>query len=286
MTPKELKNITSRYHVLYVEDDAALRHASARLFSQFFGTIDEAVDGKQGLQMFEQNSYDLVISDINMPHMSGVEMIRRIKTLEPDQAVVVTSAYSDSQSLMELIEAGVDKFILKPLDLKKLISAFIQISFYIEDLKNKNSAKDQIKILKREIERLKSLLPPEDPRVSADDEKTLEQMENKLLQVIFDIQMEGECPTHLHEELLGLLRLLAEMLHSYRELKPLYLSIQALLSEMSQNLQCFCTKLTQVTQYFEDTIHCITGTRISNFTPSETERTVKSIEKIRQLLQA
>ena len=133
MTPQELKKLTVNLKVLYVEDDKDLRESSTKMFGQFFDAIDTAEDGQVGLNQYKKNTYDLVITDIVMPHMSGVEMIEKIRTLNPNQAIIVTSAHNDANALFNLIDLGVDKFLLKPMDLGQLIDALIKIAFYIKN---------------------------------------------------------------------------------------------------------------------------------------------------------
>ena len=118
INPKELKETAQDISVLYVEDDQELRQNTARLLGSFFTVIHIAENGVEGLEMFNKNNYDLIITDINMPLMNGVKMVREIKKKNPRQIIMVISAHDEARYLLELINLGVEHFVLKPLDLK------------------------------------------------------------------------------------------------------------------------------------------------------------------------
>jgi putative two-component system response regulator len=122
MDAKALKEITSQLSLLYVEDDKILRMETAKLFGHLFNKIDIAENGKIGLEMFLAGDYDLIITDINMPEMNGVELCRSIRKENSKITIIITSAHDESFYLLELIDIGIDKFVLKPLDMQKLIS--------------------------------------------------------------------------------------------------------------------------------------------------------------------
>ena len=129
---KELLEEVSDIHLLYVEDDEQLRENTIRLLSTFFPTIDSAVNGQEGLDKYQAGQYEIVISDLRMPVMDGVEMVKRIKELNNEQLVVITSAHDESNYLMELIRAGVESFILKPLDVDQFLSVLLKAVRYIQ----------------------------------------------------------------------------------------------------------------------------------------------------------
>jgi len=81
-----------------------------------------AENGVQALEAFQSEEFILVITDINMPEMTGIDLIRSIQKSHPQQAILVTSAYSDSGNLIPLINLGIGSFILKPLDWKLFLS--------------------------------------------------------------------------------------------------------------------------------------------------------------------
>ncbi len=123
----KLKEYAASCRVLYVEDDAVIREQTTAFLSRFFPNIAVAENGGQGLQHYQDGSFDIVITDINMPVMNGIEMIEKIRALNPDQIILVTSAYNDSDNLMSLINLGVVRFVLKPFDNKQFIIMLYQV---------------------------------------------------------------------------------------------------------------------------------------------------------------
>ena len=122
---KNIENIikyTSKLHLLYVEDDKAIREASSFLLENFFDIITTAVDGKDGLEKFKNNNIDLIITDINMPLLNGLEMISKIKEIDKNIKVIIFSANIEPKYFTESIKLGVNGYLLKPIDMEYLIN--------------------------------------------------------------------------------------------------------------------------------------------------------------------
>ncbi len=136
------KNLT----VLYVEDSDVVRESTLDLLENFFSNIDWAVNGEEGLQKYEkyhhdnQHYYDIVITDINMPKMNGIEMSRSILTLNEEQVILVISAHNESDYLLKLINMGIANFILKPIDITQLQKIIFRL---MTSLQNKRIIKEQ-----------------------------------------------------------------------------------------------------------------------------------------------
>jgi len=125
-----LKDIT----VLYCEDEEYLRDVTQGILASFTKEQLIAEDGKVGLELFKenQNTIDLVITDVNMPNMNGLEMAKEIKAINPNIPIIVATAFSNSEYLLEAIELGVDKYVLKPINIKKLLDTMNQSLLYHE----------------------------------------------------------------------------------------------------------------------------------------------------------
>ncbi len=117
----KLKNYASNCSVLYVEDDEIIREQTVNFLKRFFPDIVVANDGQEGLEKYKQRDFDIIITDINMPHMNGIEMIKAIKKINYDQIILVTSAHNDSEYLIQLINLHVMKFVLKPFNNKQFL---------------------------------------------------------------------------------------------------------------------------------------------------------------------
>lgn len=109
-----------------MEDNDDARLEVANMLSGFFKVVDTAVNGQDGLVKYKHNDYDIVVSDINMPVMNGVEMVKKIKDIEKDQPIIIISAHDESKYLIDLINAGVNRFILKPLENQKVIDLLLR----------------------------------------------------------------------------------------------------------------------------------------------------------------
>lgn len=130
----KLKEYGNIYKVLYVEDDELIRSQTLTFLSRFFSNVDVAEDGALGLQKYNEFEYDIVITDINMPNMNGVEMIEKIKEIDEKQIILVTSAHNDSENLLRLINLNVMRFVLKPFDFKQFL---IMLYHVVEELHTK-----------------------------------------------------------------------------------------------------------------------------------------------------
>jgi len=123
---KQILSLAEGVSVLYVEDEPVIREEMAETLSTLFPEVVTATNGKEGLALFQSREFLLVVTDINMPLMNGIELIREIRKLRPSQSVLVTSAYSDAANLIPLLNLGVGSFVLKPLSWEQLLPAFFK----------------------------------------------------------------------------------------------------------------------------------------------------------------
>jgi PAS domain S-box-containing protein len=108
--------------VLYVEDEKILRSIYKTLLSPRVKSFELAENGEEGFNKYQEFKPDLVISDIKMPVMNGLDMTRKIRKLYPSARVVIMSAYGEAHYFMRAIENGVKGFLLKPINNEKLFS--------------------------------------------------------------------------------------------------------------------------------------------------------------------
>jgi YesN/AraC family two-component response regulator len=106
--------------VLYVEDDETTRGALGASLARRVESLFVAENGRAGLETFAREAPDVVITDITMPELDGLAMARTIKERSPHTPIIVTTAYSDTQYVMEAIEVGIDGYVLKPVDFPRL----------------------------------------------------------------------------------------------------------------------------------------------------------------------
>ena len=137
--------------ILLVEDEGLIREELSLFLRRY--TQEElylAADGEEGLQKYKEHTPDVVISDIKMPKMTGIEMVKEIKKIDPEQIIVFTTAHSDSDFFLEAIEIQVDGYLLKPIDLGYMEKKLHEI---IQNLELKDKYNEQ-KIITNEIAHL------------------------------------------------------------------------------------------------------------------------------------
>ncbi len=155
----KLKNI----NILYVEDEKALREITLNILEGFTKHQYVGVNGNEGLALFKkhQTDIDLIITDVNMPQMNGLDMIKEIKKINPNIPIIVATAFSNTEYLLKAINIGVDKYVLKPVDMKKLLQIMNQSLLYheLKDLYlDKLTSLPNRNRLKKDLESSKSTL--------------------------------------------------------------------------------------------------------------------------------
>jgi len=135
-----LKNLTC----LYVEDDSVIRESFSFMIKRYFKKILIAENGKIGLELYKNYNPDIVISDIRMPVMDGIEMVKNIKQINPNALVIFITAFNDLEYLKEAVNLGVEGYITKPID-KKLLTK--KLNFLAEIVKNERETKEFFNIL-------------------------------------------------------------------------------------------------------------------------------------------
>ena len=117
---KKLKSVAQSFSVLYVEDNEALRINAGKLLHKFFDDVVVAENGAIALEMFKDDHYQIVLTDIKMPHMDGMELTQNIKKIQPNTKVIVMSAFDEKETLFKAIELGVFRYLKKPVNVTEL----------------------------------------------------------------------------------------------------------------------------------------------------------------------
>lgn len=129
----KLYRISHTLDVLFVEDDKVLQHKMQLILKDLFHKVDYCDNGVLGLEQYkdfhfqENKYYDLVITDIEMPKMNGIEFATKVRSINKGQDIVVVSAHDDSDYLIEFIDIGIEKFIKKPFESKVLIESLLDV---------------------------------------------------------------------------------------------------------------------------------------------------------------
>ena len=145
---KEIQESAKNYSVLYVEDDDKTRRSMEEILKLVFGHVYVAQNGQEGLEIFKHSRPNLIISDIAMPLMNGIEMVKNIREINQNIPIILFTAFSDKEYLLESINLGIDRYINKPLNkeiffgslrivLKKLDNERLAKKYQEEKIQNK-----------------------------------------------------------------------------------------------------------------------------------------------------
>ncbi|CAH2029833.1 sensor domain-containing diguanylate cyclase [Trichlorobacter ammonificans] len=117
--------------LLYVEDERVTREQVSRILQRFVTELHVAENGQEGLQLYREKRPDIILTDIMMPVMDGLAMCRQIRNIDRDSQLIMLTAHSDTEYLLECISLGVNQYVQKPVDFVQLASAIETCSSYI-----------------------------------------------------------------------------------------------------------------------------------------------------------
>lgn len=162
----DLKNsIINKSTVLYVEDEEILREEISSLLDGFFQKVFTASNGEEALEIYEKNidEIDIIITDVNMPKMNGIELTSRVRERDPELPILICTAFNDSEILIKAIRLNVNDYIIKPI---QMITTLKVCNKILTARNNELLIKKHLK----ELEDLKSVLEDENFIIETDIE--------------------------------------------------------------------------------------------------------------------
>ena len=123
----QLTEQTKKLSAMVVEDEKVTNELLSSTFKNFFSTVDSYYNGEDALNSYKKVQPDVVFVDIIMSGIDGIELSRQIRALNPAQIIIVISASNDIEKISESIEVGVNSFIQKPIDTKKIIELLTSV---------------------------------------------------------------------------------------------------------------------------------------------------------------
>lgn len=120
-----------KINVLYVEDDKDVSEITAQYLSEVCKEVYVGANGEEGLELYNSKNPDVIVTDISMPIMSGLEMVQKIREKDQDTPIIINSAFSDIELFLESIRSGVSDYILKPTEPLKMIESIYKNSKYL-----------------------------------------------------------------------------------------------------------------------------------------------------------
>jgi len=109
--------------ILYVEDDIDTQKLIKRILDSSAKEVYVASDGVEGLEMYKEKQPDIVLTDICMPHMNGLDMSKEIKEINPKQPIAIFTAFDNPEYLKQASELEIGTYILKPFDSEQFFNS-------------------------------------------------------------------------------------------------------------------------------------------------------------------
>lgn len=127
-----LLEYANKYSILYVEDSKTARKSMRDVLSIFFKDIKIAQDGLHGLKSFQKFSPNIIITDINMPNMNGLELIEEVQKIDSEVSFIILTGFTENKHLLKALELGINKYLIKPINENKLIDVLYQSVYDLE----------------------------------------------------------------------------------------------------------------------------------------------------------
>lgn len=124
--------------LLYVDDNRLIREEAVEYLSLIYNQVLEASNGEEALEVYRKNRPDIIITDIEMPIMNGIQMVKAIRRQDKKIPIIIVTAFLDTEYLLEAIELNLIKYILKPISNYKLDSALELTHEYLNDKEKKS----------------------------------------------------------------------------------------------------------------------------------------------------
>lgn len=137
--------------ILIIDDEKAIRKTLSEILSFEGYKIDEAADGEEGLKKYRDKSYDLVLCDIKMPKLDGIEFLQKAGEVSPDVPIIMISGHGNIETAVEAVKKGAYDYISKPPDLNRLLIT-------IRNAMDKSSLVSETKVLKRRVSKVQEMI--------------------------------------------------------------------------------------------------------------------------------
>ena len=148
-----IKNIVKNImpNILIIDDEKAIRKTLGEILSYEGYKIDEAADGEEGLKKFSTATYDVVLCDIKMPKMDGIEFLEKAREINNDVPIIVISGHGNIETAVEAVKKGAFDYISKPPDLNRMLIT-------LRNAMDKQSLVTETKVLKRKVSRVQEMV--------------------------------------------------------------------------------------------------------------------------------
>lgn len=142
--------------ILIIDDEKAIRKTLSEILGYEGYKIDEASDGEEGLNKFRVKNYDLVLCDIKMPKLDGIEFLEKAKEINPEVPIIIISGHGNIETAVEAVKKGAYDYISKPPDLNRMLIT-------LRNAMDKNTLVAETKVLKRKINKVQEIVGDSSP---------------------------------------------------------------------------------------------------------------------------
>lgn len=142
--------------ILIIDDEKAIRKTLTEILSFEGYKIEEAADGEDGLKKFKDKTYDVVLCDIKMPKLDGIEFLQKAGEFNPDVPIIMISGHGNIETAVEAVKKGAYDYISKPPDLNRLLIT-------IRNAMDRSSLVTETKVLKRRVSRVQEMIGESSP---------------------------------------------------------------------------------------------------------------------------
>ena len=126
-------NILKSLSILYAEDDSVIQNSISRILKMFFKEVHIANDGNEALEIYQNNKIDVIMLDYVMPNLDGYQTAKLIREINKKIPIILVSAYTDKEKLLNAIELNLIKYLEKPILHDDLINVFNSVISFLEE---------------------------------------------------------------------------------------------------------------------------------------------------------
>lgn len=142
--------------ILIIDDEKAIRKTLTEILSFEGYKIEEAADGEEGLKKFKEKTFDLVLCDIKMPKLDGIEFLQKAGEVNPDIPIIMISGHGNIETAVEAVKKGAYDYISKPPDLNRLLIT-------IRNAMDKSTLVTETKVLKKKVSKVQEMIGTSSP---------------------------------------------------------------------------------------------------------------------------
>ncbi len=132
-----MKDSANTYTILFVEDEIEIRKNYVTYLTMFFKEVYEASDGEEAYKIYEEKKPDILVLDINIPKLSGLELLKKIRQDDTRTKAIMLTAHSDTKLLLEAVELKLTKYLIKPISRKELKDSLTLVILELDEYLDK-----------------------------------------------------------------------------------------------------------------------------------------------------